>query len=910
MSYKSYAQGGQFNTYSIDLPIKAEINEDLRAASSFAEQMELSQKYREKWASSYLTALNEKSSIERQNRDDNFEFLQNNFKRIYEGEQREFEGRLGELRREQHEAADAEPGFIEKLIPMLIELAPKALAVVGQIQTAEIEATNKWSQGITDTLDQNGHSMSPAMLESMGNIARKKPELAEQMFRSLAEKTGVGWQDLQRYTMLSGETQAFRNINAGLNHLGKAEHLIKQQLLPGGHLNPAAYASNTLEYRKTYKKAIADAKRHVFGDYQFSDKTKIEYLSKWEASLNDHIERKAFNTWEGQAKEADKEFLQNKANAVFALPQDQVGPGMFQKLQEQRDYYKGRGFPSKEAHESAFGDVMDWFTSKGSLANVEDIEAFYSTFHSSRNKHLTNVGQAPLRKDIGWSYETYIKAKNVLIERSFEVTTLATRTKQNEEQKIWNNIQSTLNAMPDGAEKRNAITAVQKEMEESGRIFSRDFQTKVLGLTVSAAKPPTFAQKFGHTQNSLEKTANRLLVSKLTGTGSPFNSGKSDAYLKNLQETQSAMYEVVGNAQANWSKYAGEFPHITNPEALRHAILTKSYQDLMDAGEIGLENVNADGTAKDPAKPVTFKKIGGNNPTGMTTTDFKDIAHQEGDKFFKTFTSLTPRDDSLYHRYAGIRGGMSKDAVPDYQDMQMMANTPRMQALREVFPNKTIYELMDLELKSLGLEGLRNIPLTQAQVVNNSAIAERLLNPPPGNVLTQQAYELKRNNGAFVARNKSPEVLQWRRDLPNGKLQANHLTSITGTNGASIQVHSSVQPHLTQMQADAKAAGVNLSYVSGYRSYADQEYLYRTKPAGIAAKPGTSDHGWGMAIDLDRYSGNWEKTYSWLIKNMAKYGFAMIGPDRGYGPLGKPGGVWSDESWHLAFTGRFDRGNQ
>jgi len=43
---------------------------------------------------------------------------------------------------------------------------------------------------------------------------------------------------------------------------------------------------------------------------------------------------------------------------------------------------------------------------------------------------------------------------------------------------------------------------------------------------------------------------------------------------------------------------------------------------------------------------------------------------------------------------------------------------------------------------------------------------------------------------------------------------------------------------------------------------------------------------------------------------MAKYGFAMIGPDRGYGPLGKPGGVWSDESWHLAFTGRFDRGNQ
>ncbi len=160
----------------------------------------------------------------------------------------------------------------------------------------------------------------------------------------------------------------------------------------------------------------------------------------------------------------------------------------------------------------------------------------------------------------------------------------------------------------------------------------------------------------------------------------------------------------------------------------------------------------------------------------------------------------------------------------------------------------------------------------------------------------------------YYARNRSKEVNNIRNTLPNGKLQANHLTSITGANGVPIQVHTSVQPHLAQMIAAAKAAGVNLSFVSGYRSYADQEYLHRTKPKGIAAAPGTSDHGWGMAIDLNRYSGNWEKTYSWLIKNMTKYGFAMIGPDRGFGALGKPGGVWNDESWHLAFTGRFNRG--
>ena len=86
MSYKSYAQGGQYGTYHIDIPIRAEITEDLRAAGNFTKQMERSQQYREKWANSYLSALNEKSSIERQNRDDNFEFAQNNYREIYEGE--------------------------------------------------------------------------------------------------------------------------------------------------------------------------------------------------------------------------------------------------------------------------------------------------------------------------------------------------------------------------------------------------------------------------------------------------------------------------------------------------------------------------------------------------------------------------------------------------------------------------------------------------------------------------------------------------------------------------------------------------------------------------------------------------------------------------------------------------------
>ena len=212
MSYKSYAQPGQYGTYHIDLPIKAEINEDLRAAGDFAKQMERSQNYREKWAGSYLSALNKKSGIERQNRDDNFEFLQNNFKRIYEGEQREFEGRLAELRREQHEAANAEPGFIEKLIPMLIELAPKALAVVGQMHTASLEADQALATELTRKVVDSGNSLiTPGELNRFNNILSKPLppgaplDLYEQAIAARAKSMGLSTGEFQQMITLNGK---------------------------------------------------------------------------------------------------------------------------------------------------------------------------------------------------------------------------------------------------------------------------------------------------------------------------------------------------------------------------------------------------------------------------------------------------------------------------------------------------------------------------------------------------------------------------------------------------------------------------------------------------------------------------------------------------------------------------------
>ena len=747
MSYKSYAQTGQFGTYKIDLPIKTEINEDLRAASDFAKQMERSQKYREKWAHSYLTALQAKSSIERQNRDDNFEFLQKNFKAIYEGEQRQFDGEIAKLRREQAEAAGAEPGFLEKVLPGLLKLVPSAINIIGNINAAELQATNKWSQEITDQLQQGGVTFTVPELESMRNIAAKSPELAEQMFKARAEGTGVGWQDLQRYTTLNGEALAFRNMNTGLTQLGKVEHLLRQEQLPGRSLDPASFAGNNIEYYQAYNKAIADAKQHIYGGYELNDATRAQ-INKWEGGIRNDFERKAFNTWEGQAKVQYEQQEQNKVNFLVSGEPSEVGNGLYEMQRTRKSYYEGRGFTPKEAHEAAFTDTINLLTGENSLATVEDFDLFMDTFHRKRNEHIISQGGAPIEKGKGWTYETAAVARRKMVEKSFKLTTHGTKQRLNDEAAKKNEILAQINSYePGSANQRNFITQVQQEYK-GGASPTFERWIKSLGHNSVVPQRPNFEQQTGMTHASLIKTAERMVLSKLKGAGSAYNNDQSDAYLKGLQSTQSAVFEIVGNTKVNFNKYAGEFPNITNPEALRHEILTRSYQDLMDKGEIGLENVNADGTAKVPAEAVTFRRIGGENPTGMTVQGFEDKAKQEGDKFLNTFTPLTPNDRGVYDRYAEIRGSMPEGADPDHHDMQLMANNPRMISLRKVFKNKSIYELMDLDLKALGYEGLRNIPLKQADINKNRGIARRML--MGGKILTGPGVQFATNGGKYT----------------------------------------------------------------------------------------------------------------------------------------------------------------
>jgi len=92
-----------------------------------------------------------------------------------------------------------------------------------------------------------------------------------------------------------------------------------------------------------------------------------------------------------------------------------------------------------------------------------------------------------------------------------------------------------------------------------------------------------------------------------------------------------------------------------------------------------------------------------------------------------------------------------------------------------------------------------------------------------------------------------------------------------------------------------EATGNDLCIGNTYRSYSQQVALHAEKPS-MTAEPGTSNHGWGTAVDL---CGGAERfgtaTYRWLSANAPDYGW--VNPDWAQAGGSRP------EPWHWEFEG-------
>lgn len=131
-------------------------------------------------------------------------------------------------------------------------------------------------------------------------------------------------------------------------------------------------------------------------------------------------------------------------------------------------------------------------------------------------------------------------------------------------------------------------------------------------------------------------------------------------------------------------------------------------------------------------------------------------------------------------------------------------------------------------------------------------------------------------NRAFVQHG----VGRWKKDYENGRIPEEALKGV----GGGYMLRSDAAKSFLDAQ---RQAGISFGLNSAYRTFESQEALYAAYVRGegnLAAEPGHSDHGWGLAIDAD------DATQKFL-ENHPEYGWKQ---------------TVEGEPWHFEYTGGYD----
>ena len=166
--------------------------------------------------------------------------------------------------------------------------------------------------------------------------------------------------------------------------------------------------------------------------------------------------------------------------------------------------------------------------------------------------------------------------------------------------------------------------------------------------------------------------------------------------------------------------------------------------------------------------------------------------------------------------------------------------------------------------------------------------------------------------------------LPWYLTLVNSENPIDDNFQITLTRLRNKQaIDARCYPELQAMMDDCRAVGLSPIICSSYRTYDKQEELFeqqvqefinqgygkldaQRKAAGAVARPGTSEHELGLAIDivdesnqrLNQYQEN-TAVQRWLMQNSWRYGFILRYPSDKTDITGI-----QYEPWHYRFVGK------
>jgi cell wall-associated NlpC family hydrolase len=183
---------------------------------------------------------------------------------------------------------------------------------------------------------------------------------------------------------------------------------------------------------------------------------------------------------------------------------------------------------------------------------------------------------------------------------------------------------------------------------------------------------------------------------------------------------------------------------------------------------------------------------------------------------------------------------------------------------------------------------VRTLPGDQVLGIGRPSLGQRAPVPAPGptggalrvecgNTVYPPSYDGARSWGGY----------------PNGLIPPSAMCPL-GPAGHQLRCDAAAA-YRAMSSAFAAAFGGPICITDSYRTYSSQVRLYGQKPA-LAAVPGTSNHGWGLAVDL---CGGIERfgtaQYDWMKANSGRFGY--LHPD-----WAEPGNG-REEPWHWEYAG-------
>ena len=263
--------------------------------------------------------------------------------------------------------------------------------------------------------------------------------------------------------------------------------------------------------------------------------------------------------------------------------------------------------------------------------------------------------------------------------------------------------------------------------------------------------------------------------------------------------------------------------------------------------------------------------------------DYKSIfdAHFYADKYPELKAVYNYDEEALYNHFLffGIKEGRSPSSefILEYY---IHNNKDLEEAFKD--DNEKYYEHYVTRGKVEGRVANRMLP--DEEVISTSSEVKKKNDKP----LTKEEINKIANDYLILINSENPISTKYQPPV----------TKITG----GQYMHITVAPIVEQILQDAKAEGITLNVLSGYRSAERQEFLFNRRvityiasgqePAtafNLAAMtnplPGTSEHQSGLCMDIVEaphtslvYELDQTEGYKWMLKHCAEYGFILRYP--------------------------------